>query len=380
MNPLKYNLAFVLVLTAATMGAASESADDWVWTKSSNLCAGARKTCTNVHSCTDFAIGPCPGAAATSATRFLKSSFVGAGFVDADKYLTEGGSENMKSLDVTGIGYRDADKVKTEDGGEYAYGMAGNVFGDLATVGGYLGLAHYLNIGDKEIKTNTNNVYVATVNSTDRVDRSSSGGSKYGAPDGPYTTCISDVTSGTCGEARTFKPSSYKFSIFGYTSGPDYDTTVVAGKNGFPVGMTDMGVRMKLETVGFRASDLSINGRPYDEAKVTENVESFSFVTKRGGLTFNFPIKYNIGNIAGAKTDGTMLSVTETKTMKIKIHSVERTSMLIDYLFDTSDLGDGTYVIYDPTVEGFESRGTHQDVGLAAVLVAGFASLFMLSY
>ena len=271
------------------------------------------------------------------------------GFVDANKYLKEVGGQHAKVLEPTGIGYRDAAIVK-EAGFEYAYGMAGNVFGHFKTAGGYLGLAHYLNTGTKDITTNSNKVYVASANSTSRKDRAAAGGSKYGAPVGPYSVCISDVSDGKCGSERTFKPNEYKFSIFAYITGANYSTTVVAGKNGFPSGLTDMGVRMKLQTVGFKASDLQVNGRAYDKEKVNEDVKSFTFTTKRGTLTYEFPTKYNIGTTDGASTDGTMLPVSETKTVKIRVHTVTQTSVMIDYLFDSASLSQGKYIIYDPTV------------------------------
>lgn len=371
--------------TLATHVVASD-ADAWTWTrtKSGKLCAGARKTCDSMLSCTSMAIGPC--AVGDSAQRFLKSSFVGMGFVDESHYLTCEGTAckaYAKLIDPTGIGYRDADIVEV-GGGKYAYGMAGNVFGDLENAGGYLGLAHYLNVGDVDIITNKNKVYSATVNSTARTDRSSSGGSAFGAPDGPFTACISEVGSdGTCGAARTFKPDEYKFSIFGHMSGSKYDDLVVAGQNGFPVSMTDMAVRMKLETVGFKGSDLQVNGRAYDADKVTEDITSFAFQTAKGGVNFTFPTRYNIGSTAGAKTDGTMMAVSETKTVKIKIHSVDSKSILIDYLFDVSSLVKGTYLIYDPTVEAMpneaelESAATMRTVtgiSLAAAMMAGLAS------
>ena len=130
------------------------------------------------------------------------------GFLDESHYLTctgEACEPYAKVIESTGVGYRDANVVEVGEG-KYAYGMAGNVFGDLKSAGAYLGLAHYLNVGTKDITTNTNQVFSATPDSTARKDRSSSGGSPYGAPDGPYTVCISDVT-WKVGAAR-FAPSS----------------------------------------------------------------------------------------------------------------------------------------------------------------------------
>lgn len=241
----------------------------------------------------------------------------------------------------------------TDGNKKYSFGMAGNIFGDLEIAGGYLGIAHYLNTGTSSISTNTNEVYVASAGNTKRVDRTSDGGSEWGAPSGPHTVCISKVQAdGTCGAERTFKMSEYKFSIFGHLSGKNFSTTVVAGKNGYPAGLSHVAVRMKLKAVGFKASALQVNKRPFDAALTSEDVTSFSFSHKKGALTYDFPTEYNIGTIAGAKTDGTMMDVFETKTVSIKVHSPQSVdqSVLVDYLFETKSLTSGSYFIYDPTV------------------------------
>ena len=269
---------------------------------------------------------------------------------------------------------------------KYSFGMAGNVFGDLEIAGGYIGIAHYLNTGTSSISTNVNEVYFASAGNTKRVDRTSNGGSAWGAPSGPHTVCISKVQKdGTCGAARTFKTSEYKFSIFGHVAGKNYSTTVVAGKNEYPAGLSHIGVRMKLKAVGFKASALQVNKRPFDAKLTSEDVTSFSFSHKKGSLTYEFPTEYNIGTIAGAKTDGTMMDVSETKTVSIKVHSPKAAdqSILVDYLFETSSLTEGSYFIYDPTVstdaavikalaDGGASTATVSIAACAVVLAALF--------
>ena len=44
------------------------------------------------------------------------------------------------------------------------------------------------------------------------------------------------------------------------------------------------------------------------------------------------------------------MTVTAGKTVKIKVHSVSKTDVLIDYLFETASLGTGKYFVYDPTI------------------------------
>ena len=99
----------------------------------------------------------------------------------------------------------------------------------MSSVGLYVGVASYLNTGPVEIKTDVNKFYMATASNSDRVDRSGADGSSIGAPVGPFHACIAGVKGGNCDGVRSFKKSEYKFSVFGYASGADYDTTVVAG-------------------------------------------------------------------------------------------------------------------------------------------------------
>ena len=103
--------------------------------------------------------------------------------------------------------------------------MAGNTFGDDTTpVIAYAGVASYLNIGDKDIVTNNNNVFVVNDPAVlARKDRSSDSeprsDSTIGAPVGPYKVCISKYEASAtdkCGAARTFKPGKYFSWLYFY--------------------------------------------------------------------------------------------------------------------------------------------------------------------
>merc|ERR1712146_135088 len=74
------------------------------------------------------------------------------------------------------------------------------------------------------------------------------------------------------------------------------------------------------------------------------------------GIKYIFPTRYNIGPIANASTDGTILPVTETRSVKIRVHSpnVDDQSVLIDYLFELEGQDSETYFMYDPTVAAVE--------------------------
>jgi hypothetical protein len=356
----------------------------WGWTSARDLCGGIITDADDQTSATTVGVGKCEGAA-TEPTAFLKSSLEGLAFVDLDQYLAcsePTSCSAIKELTATGIGYRDyaSDQDGPQDGSKYAYTMTGNVFGDMATAGGYVGVASYLNTGDVTISTKHTRAYVATEGGQDRLSR---GDSPFGAPDGPYTACIADRTAaGECGAARTFDPSAYKFSIFGHLTGTAYATTVVAGQNGFPAGMDHLGFRMKLSTVGFEVSNLKVNGRAYDTALVNEEVTSLALAHSSGGINIEFPQKYNIGSTATMSTNGTVGQVEATKTVQIRIHGADAVAqyVYIDYLFESASLTAGKYFIYDPTItaatagDGANSATTVQAVTMAAVALVGTLS------
>jgi len=85
-------------------------------------------------------------------------------FVDKDKYLACNDPSNcsdMYLLQPTGAGFRDYNDDMTAGAtGKYAYVMSGNSYGDMATAGGYIGVASYINIGSSKIETVENTFYV----------------------------------------------------------------------------------------------------------------------------------------------------------------------------------------------------------------------------
>jgi hypothetical protein len=350
-----------IVLASLLTAQAALAADTWGWTSAKNLCAGIITDCSDKDTCTSVGVGPCEGDTVVKPTAYLKSSLVGLAFVVGDKYLacTDPGScTDMKVLGSTGVGYRDhkAGKNAGADDTEYAYTMSGNVFGNLDTAGGYAGVASYLNTGSKAISTKTNNVYIATKDATAQKDRSaetdSDSDSKIGAPVGPYKVCITSHTGGACdGADRTFEPSEYKFSIFGYMTGDDYPPT--AGQGGFPADYDHLGFRMKLSAVGFKISDIKINGRAYDKKRIGDDVTKLELMHGDGGIKIEFPKKYNRGPTAGADATGDkVMTVSETKDVKIHVHGANEAEQFvwIDYLFETAGQTKGMYFMYDPDV------------------------------
>lgn len=162
------------------------------------------------------------------------------------------------------------------------------------------------------------------------------------------------LTKKNCGGTRKFDSGEYKFSVFGTTCGDDYASTIQAGKNGFPVGMDHIGVRMKLTAVGFKVEGLKVNGADYAEANVANDVTKMTIAHGDGELALEFPLKYNYGSAASAEV-GTTLPVAGTKTVKIRVHGADKAAgtVLIDYLFEYADLNaKDKYFMYDPSITG----------------------------
>ena len=157
---------------------------------------------------------------------------------------------------------------------------------------------------------------------------------------------------------------------------------------------------MQLSTVGFKADELKVNGATWSSSTENQNVQSMELVSDSGEkLAINFPQDYNVGTTENADNSGVnMMTVTAGKTVKIKVHSVSKTDVLIDYLFETASLGTGKYFVYDPTITesnvvtpttssapspapasddtGTESAGTVAQVTIVAGVVSVFAVLF----
>jgi hypothetical protein len=385
----KYNISFIVGCTFVMLSTTvmTVDAETWGWTVAKDMCAGIINPCTSAEECTTVGFGPCEGTA-VAPTAYLKQSVVGAALINKgsssdSSYLKVCTDPNncasMKVITATGGGFRDFSKQEGDASkGEYqyAYVMSGNAFGDLTDAGAYVGVASYVNTGTKTIETVENKVYTAGGADTKVADRVTRGDSTLGAPNGPYRVCIADTTNtnNACTTKRSFEPGAYKFSIFGYTAGTNYDTKVKSGENGFPVGMDHFGVRVKLSTVGFAVNDLKINGNAYSPDNVDVDVDKLSLCHKTGCIDIDFPKEYNIGSSTQYLTTPNDLgTVSATKKIKIRVHGADKAAqhLYIDYLFETASITKDTYFIYDPTVR--ERKPTPEeaaelDTGSAGVL------------
>lgn len=361
------------------------SAATWRWTVAKNLCFGIIEPCTSGGDCTTVGFGPCEGSK-EEPTAYLKGSVTGAAVLKLSDYLSCADPENcafMKVLTATGAGFRD---FSNEGSGatQFAYTMTGNAFGDLTDAGAYLGVSSYVNTGTGTIETIENKVYVAGGSDTQAANRVTRGNSKLGAPSGPYRICIADTkeTNGACTKKRLYEPGEYKFSIYGYTAGPNYDTKVVSGQNGFPLGMDHLCVRAKLSAVGFTVNDVKVNGNAYsDDLASTVDVSDLSLCHASGCIDIKFPKEYNIGSSSQFEARPNDLgTVNATKEVKIRVHGADavKKEIFIDYCFETATLKGGTYFIYDPTVS--EHAADLKSVGMPTkvnLIFITFAATFL---
>jgi hypothetical protein len=252
--------------------------------------------------------------------------------------------------------------------------MTGAVFGKATTFGAYAGIASYVNTGEKDIETSTNDFYVWTPSYPDpkRVER---GNSAIGAPHGPVSACIAEVKDGLCDGNRIITPGEYKFSVFGYTfdqSDGGFAENVQAGKNGIPDPVTHFGVRMKISTVGFRPEGITFNGGEHTLSTLGSNqVASFELLPGDGSvITYEFPQRYNWGTVGSWA--GGMLPVNGTADVQIRVSAAGADAVHVDYMFEFSHVREANmYFVYDPSV----SSATAENSGrLSRAFIAGIAA------
>eukprot|EP00746_Dinoflagellata_sp_MGD_P147545 gnl/MRDRNA2_/MRDRNA2_79886_c0_seq3.p1 gnl/MRDRNA2_/MRDRNA2_79886_c0~~gnl/MRDRNA2_/MRDRNA2_79886_c0_seq3.p1 ORF type:complete len:407 (-),score=63.79 gnl/MRDRNA2_/MRDRNA2_79886_c0_seq3:213-1409(-) len=326
------------------------------WTNdSAGVCTGAYGACGNssVEQCTGYAFGPCATSSssgrrlAQTSSMYTETSFDKLMLVKDELNYLSGGADlsiDVPMSEVENNGYVD----KTTYAGSnysYSYVMAGAFFGqDPVNSGFYMGCAQY-HLMKGSIETQLNNFWAAT---TPGQVATAAGG----APNGPYAICISEISGGECGAARTFSTGAYKFSLFGYTRGDSYSAVA---------DVTYVAFRMKFKMVGMTGALVTFNGG----TKTLDDIGSDNItdiLITAGGKQFNmsFPQKYNVGSIGA---EGPELGTTHDVKIKIYSTAATREAMFfyIDYLFEYADLNTvNKYFVYDPTI-GFKEPSTSGD-------------------
>jgi len=379
----------MLALNSFANHAQAAAAYTWVKTTKSaaqllegpDMCAGIKLNPATWAGYTSVAVGPCTSKT-TGPPVYIEQDLVDLIFVNgADAYLADEANK-LEKIDPTAgssNGYRDFTAEKeVGTGNKYAYMQTGGFYGvDPASSGGYVGTANYI-VTDGTITTATNDFYLAQTVGDARVTRDQS---TDGAPNGPWAVCISPVTSGgACGAARSFKEGTYKFSVYGYTSGTSYALPTFGSTTA-----TEFGVRMKLKLVGATgAIDLHFNNDPaLTLAKLgSTSVTSFSVTSGEGTIEFAFQSDYNIGDVPTSGTSGNVPTPTATKKVKIRASAVpsDKTSVYVDFLFIASDFAAaGKYFIYDPTLTtkilGVTSAATKPAITAVATALVGAAAV-----
>ena len=195
-------------------------------------------------------------------------------------------------------------------------------------------------------------------------------GSTIGAPLGPYGLCITAKTvAGACGAKIEFAPANLKFSVCGYTAGPDFATTVVKGQNGFPAATTHMMLRTVVNTYGINFASIKLND---DKTLATIGSTSVTKLTMfqadgdKEGITMDFPTKYNVGSgtKCGEATDTMKVCIpTATKTVEVIVSvdskaTADKPAIFIDYMFDSADFTvKDKFFVYDPTIAATNPTG-----------------------
>ena len=219
--------------------------------------------------------GPCGGA--TEPNVYFKAHIEGMALIyDSEAYLTDSTKAIViEPSPIANNKYISSEASAKAGDTEYAYLAAGAWYGENPEEsGGFLGMASYI-LKKGTVKTKTNNVLVA---------------SRPGDPEvESYDVCISDLDGEECGEERTFNEGEYKFSVYGYTFGSNFQ---------MEPEVTHLGIRTKLSFVGAKA-ELRINSDflTLDEIG-SDDVRSIvvSDVAEGGrSVRMEFPAKYNVG-------------------------------------------------------------------------------------
>jgi len=332
-------LSIGYVAAASLFGA--EASLSWTRAGTTQTCAGIQIPCNSMATCTRVGVGPCNDTA-VGPPFYITSEYVGMAFIGSDTLYQTTSSEVkvVNPFQNDNNGYRDYN-----DTNQYAYTMTGAYFGSNPnSSGGYIGVASFL-MKNGRVSTNKNGFYYSSVPGRARVDRSSSGGSQYGAPDGPQEVCIAPKNGNACGSNITYTAGDYKFTIYGYTVGENYSTDTRPGSNGFPSPTNYIGIRMKLTAVNLNnlTASFNANGVSLDNLG-TADVTSMSLGSTRGKVSWAFPTKYNVG------TDPNVPAYTRDVKIKASAVAGSSTSLYLDYLFKSSDFTTkDVYFVYDPT-------------------------------
>jgi hypothetical protein len=341
--------------------AANPANSQFVKSSSKNICAGIKEPCTGFDECTTTYVGYCTSTSLVSPS--IESHFKSLAAVNPDTFI---GGYNVSAVYGTGFsnippsnfannGYRDFSGNLNGDTG-IAFTQTGAFFGDQHG-GGYVGIASYFNAGNKTFSTNYNTFYVAGhADNTNNMSRVTRHDSTLGAPNGPYEVCVSDVVNGSCGPARNYQPGQYKFSIFGYTDGDDWNNTYT----GLVSQYSKLGVVMSYRLIGANVTSLTFNDKQFTLDNLgNNNVENMALgINDDYQLEWHFPTTYNLGyvkaDVIPTEANPVKFPTPElgTKTVQVKAKRDTDGNLMLVYLFDFASFSKrNTYFAYDPDIQ-----------------------------
>jgi hypothetical protein len=303
-----------------------EDPTEWIKAgeRAQTMCVGLPSECLSTEKCTLYAFGPCGGL--DKPTTHFEARVEALGLIDdSEAYL---GNPNevtfLTSSEIANNLYREYNKDLRQGGATYSHFSNGAWYGpDPRVHGAYLGTASYV-LQNGTIKTN----------STLLIAPETPGSAEAGF----YQACISDLDSDLCGSPRSFTAGSFKFALFGVTSGSASIATS---------GKTHLVIRMKLSLRGLPAALTLNDGKTLDNIFSTD-VTSLTVTEMRSAASARqfkimFPPTYNVGDA----TTGGFATPSATKGIKIKVSRVpgESSSIYTDYLFEITSTRN-TYFIY----------------------------------
>jgi hypothetical protein len=294
-----------------------------------------------METCTLHAFGACGGL--DQPTTHFEAHVEALGLIeDSDSFLENPNEDALlTSSELANNLYREYDKDLRLGGATYSYFVNGAWYGpDPSVHGAYLGVASYV-LQKGAVETNST-VFIAPKTPGSAETRF-------------YEACVSGVDSDSCGSPRSFTAGSFKFSLFGVTSGSTFVATS---------GKALLVIRTMLRLRGLPASLTLNDGKTLDNIGSTD-VTSLTVRQMASARQFKimFPPTYNVGDA----TTGGFAIPSATKGINVKVSRVPDASacFYIDYLFEMTSTRN-TYFIYSPDV--VDETKTSENGGIFLVL------------
>lgn len=340
----------VAVLSSAVVVAGQTLS--WVGGNATNMCLGNYNT--------DFvtALVGLKGSSACSGTtgpaEYISFSLYSFGGIsDVISYSNPDGSVDptkvlQASLASPPMTPTAVDSVTTVPGAEYAYRGIGSYVNAVPTASStawyWVGAAvYFLKYGT--IATNTNSFrYQAYMNNAYLTNQ--------------QIDCCIATDSGTrgltCGAPQTYQPGSVKFSLYGYSAGPQSckayvnNGTVQANNSFFRllVNITAMG--------GGKVSSVAFNNAYTLSTIGTNSVANITVDGANTSLSMSFPQKAVYGSLQSFLTSGTLSNyAVQPITIRAWPNGADTKSFFLDFIFNfTDDINKCQgFFVYDPAVQ-----------------------------